>query len=269
MSPSVASRLPSGTDRLLTGGARVGLAARSVVWLLTGVLAIGVAVGGAHRQADQQGALAAIAAQPGGAFLLVVLAAGLACYAVWRLLEAAVGSGAGRESGKDRLTSLIRGVMYAALCATTVEVLTGSSGASQDRRQRGLTAQLMQHTGGRWLVGAIGMVVIGVGLYFAQQGLRRDVYGQLDEARVNPRLRPAITVLGVFGNTARGLVIGLAGVFVVVAAISANPKKSSGLDGALRTLAHEPFGPWALSLAGIGLIAFGIFGMAEAVWTKT
>lgn len=269
MSSSVASPLPAGANRLLTGGARVGLAARALVWLLMGVLAINVAVGGTHRQADQQGALATLAAQPGGAFLLLVVAAGLACYALWRLLEAAVGSRAGRDSGKDRLTSLIRGVMYALLCATTVTVLTGSSGSSQDRRQRGMTAQLMQQTGGRWLVGAVGLVVVGVGVYFAQQGLRRDIYGQLDEGRVSPRLQPAVTALGVFGNTARGVVIGLAGVFVVAAAITADPKNSTGLDGALRTLAQEPFGPWILCIAGAGLIAFGVFGTAEAIWTKT
>lgn len=268
MSESVAARLPSGANRLLTGGARVGLAARSVVWLLMGVLAIEVALGGSQRQANQQGALAAIAAQPGGAFLLILLAAGLACYAIWRLLEAAIGSGAGRDSAKDRLTSLIRGVMYAALCATAVMVLTGSS-SSPDRQQRGTTAQLMQHTGGRWLVGAVGLFVVGVGIYFAQQGLRCDIWGQMDQGRVNQRLRPAVTALGVFGNTARGVVIALSGVFVVAAAITANPHNSNGLDGALRTLAHEPYGPWVLCLAGAGLIAFGLFGMAEAVWTKT
>jgi hypothetical protein len=237
--------------------------------MLMGVLAIQVALGGTQRQANQQGALATLAAQPGGTFVLVVLAAGLASYAVWRLLEAAIGSRAGRESARDRLTSLIRGVMYAILCATAVTVLTGSTGSSQDRRQRGMTAQLMQHTGGRWLVGLVGVVVIGVGVYFAQQGVRRDIYGQLDRARIDSRLRPAITALGVFGNTARGVVIGLAGVFVVTAAITANPQNSTGLDGALRTLAHEPFGPWALCLAGAGLIAFGLFGTAEAVWAKT
>lgn len=268
MSSSVAIRLPSGANRLLTSGARVGLAARAVVWLLMGVLAIEVAVGGTQRQADQQGALATLAAQPGGEFLLIVLVAGLACYSVWRLLEAAVGSSAGRESAKDRLTSLIRGVMYALLCATAITVLTGSSGSSQDRRQRGMTAQLMQHTGGRWLVGIVGLVVIGVGIYFAQQGVRRDIYGQLDESRLGPRLRPPVAALGVFGNTARGVVIGLAGIFVVAAAITADPQNSTGLDGALRTLAHEPFGPWVLCLAGAGLIAFGIFGTAEAVWAK-
>jgi hypothetical protein len=232
-----------------------------------GVLAIAIAVGSTHRQADQQGALAAVAAHSGGSLLLVVLAAGLACYALWRLTEAAFG--AGPDTGaKERLASLIRAVMYGILCFTTVSVLTGSSGSSQDRRQRGLTAQVMQHTGGRWLVGIVGAVVVVVGVYFAQQGVRRDIYGHLDEHKINRRFRPAVAALGVFGNTARGIVIALVGVFVIAAAVTADPKDSSGLDGTLRTLAQQPFGPAVLVIAGAGLIAFGVFGIAEGIWSK-
>lgn len=257
-------------SRVLTFGARVGLAARALVWVLMGVLAIAVAVGSSQRQADQQGALAALAAHTGGSVLLVVLAAGLACYALWRLTEAAFGAGSGHgdTGAKERLASLIRAVMYGILCFTTVSVLTGSSGSSQDRRQRGLTAQVMQHTGGRWFVGIVGAVVVGVGIYFAQQGLRRDIYGHLDEHKLDRRLRPAVTALGIFGNTARGVVIALVGVFVVAAAVTADPHDSSGLDGTLRTLAHEPFGPAVLVVAGAGLIAFGVFGVAEGIWSK-
>lgn len=254
-------------SRVLTFGARLGLAARALVWLLMGVLAIAIAFGSTHRQADQQGALAALAAQSGGSLLLVVLAAGLACYALWRLIEAAFGTG--RDSGgKERLASLIRAITYAVLCFTTVSVLTGSAGSSQDRRQKGLTADVMQHPGGRWLVGIVGLVVVGVGIYFAQQGVRRDIYGQLDERKLDRRLRPGVTALGVFGNTARGVVIALAGVFVIAAAVEANPHDSTGLDGALRTLAQEPYGPAVLVIAGVGLIAFGLFGVAEGIWSK-
>jgi cytochrome b561 len=256
-------------NRWLATGARLGLAARALVWLLMGVLAIQIAVGNAHRQADQQGALAAVAAQPGGKFLLVVLAAGLACYAVWRFVEAAVGPRREKDDVQARLTALVRGVAYAILCATAVTVLTGSAGSSQDRRQRGMTAQLMRYTGGRWLVGAVGLVVVGVGIYFAVQGVRGDVWGQMDENRVNRRLHRPVEVLGVFGNTARGIVIAFAGVFIIAAAVTANPHSSSGLDGALRSLAQEPFGPWVLGLAGAGLIAFGLFGFAEGIWADT
>lgn len=254
-------------SRVLTAGARVGLAARAVVWMLMGVLAIAIAVGGTHRQADQQGALATLAAQSGGSVLLVVLAAGLACYALWRLVEAIFGT-RGESSAKDRLASLIRAIMYTVLCFTTVSVLTGSSGSSQDQRQKGLTAQVMQYTGGRWLVGIVGLVVVGVGIYFTQQGVRRDIYGHLDEHKVARKMRPAVTALGVFGNTARGVVIALAGVFVIAAAVTANPHDSTGLDGTLRSLAQESFGPAVLVIAGAGLIAFGLFGVAEGVWSK-
>jgi hypothetical protein len=81
-------------------------------------------------------------------------------------------------------------------------------------------------------------------------------------------MRPAVTALGVFGNTARGVVIALAGVFVIAAAVTANPHDSTGLDGTLRSLAQESFGPAVLVIAGAGLIAFGLFGVAEGVWSK-
>lgn len=249
-------------------GARVGLAARGIVWLLIGVLAIEVAVGGTQRQADQQGALAAIASHTGGTVLLVLIGAGLASYALWRLSQAVFGSSPHGTQLKNRLTAAIRAVMYAILCATSVSVVAGSSGSTQDQQQRDWTARLMDHTGGRWLVGVVGLVVIVIGGYFVQQGIRRDIYGHLDARDVPERVRTPVVVLGIAGNILRGVVIGLAGVVVLVAAITADAKKSSGLDGALRSVAHQPFGPYLLVVLGLGLIAFGLFGMAEGVWSK-
>jgi hypothetical protein len=249
-------------------GARVGLAARGIVWILMGVLAIEVAVGGTQRQADQQGALAAIASHTGGKVLIVLIAAGLASYALWRLSQAVFGTSPHGKEVKNRLTAAFRGVMYAILCYTAVTVVAGSSGSTEDQQQRGYTARLMDHTGGRWLVGIVGLVVIAVGGYFAQQGIRRDIYGHLKARDVPERIRTPVVVLGVIGNTLRGVVIGLVGVLVLVAAITADPHKSSGLDGALRSVAHQPFGPYLLVVLGLGLIAFGLFGIAEGVWSK-
>jgi hypothetical protein len=249
-------------------GARVGLAARGIVWILMGVLAIEVAVGGTQRQADQQGAMAAVAAQTGGKILLVLIAVGLASYALWRLSQAVFGTSPHGKQLKTRLTAAIRALMYAILCSTVVSVVAGSSGSSQDQQQRDWTAHLMRHTGGRWLVGVAGLVVIAIGGYFAQQGVRRDVFGHLKARDVPESIRTPVIVVGIVGNTLRGVVIGLAGILVLVAAITADPHKSSGLDGALRSVAHQPFGPYLLVVLAIGLIAFGLFGIAEGVWSK-
>jgi hypothetical protein len=48
------------------------------------------------------------------------------------------------------------------------------------------------------------------------------------------------------------LVIGLGGVLIVDAAATADPRKSTGLDGALRALARDSAGPWLLSLGAGG-----------------
>ena len=54
-----------------------------------------------------------------------------------------------------------------------------------------------------------------------------------------------------------------------VVAVTFDPAKSTGLDGALRTLANRAYGPWLLGALALGLIAFGIYGLAAARWAKT
>jgi hypothetical protein len=249
-------------------GARVGLGSRGIVWGLMGVLALNIAAGGTRRQADQQGALAAVAAQSGGWLLLVLLAAGLGSYALWRLSQAVVGTSAQGTDVRTRLTDVVRAVSYGFLCSTALSVALGSSGKSQDKQEQSVSARVMSHTGGRWLVGVVGLVVVAAGGYFAWQGVRKDIFEHLDPNDVPKPLRAAAVVIGVVGNTARGVVIALAGVLAIAAAITASPKKTTGLDGALRTVAQQAYGPWLIGAAGVGLIAFGLFGLAEGIWSK-
>lgn len=70
------------------------------------------------------------------------------------------------------------------------------------------------------------------------------------------------------GTIARGLVFALTGALVVEAAVRYQPSKAGGLDTALRTLRDQPFGMFALIVAGLGLITFGIYGLCEARWRK-
>lgn len=62
---------------------------------------------------------------------------------------------------------------------------------------------------------------------------------------------------------------GLAGIWLIRAAIDFDPHKARGLDGALRSLANTDAGPWLLYAAAAGLVVFGIYGMAEAGWERT
>ena len=83
------------------------------------------------------------------------------------------------------------------------------------------------------------------------------------------RLVPAVACQGRIGTVARGLIFALAGGLFIDAAVMRDATKASGLDGALRTLAGQPYGKGLLLVAAAGLLVFGCYGYAEARWHKT
>lgn len=243
-------------------GARLGLAARGLVWLVLGLLAVQVALGGS-AQADQGGALRAIADKPLGGVLLVASALGFAAYAVLQLLDAAVGhrgdDGAKRTAGRG--VSAAKAVVYGALAVTTLRVLAGSGG---DDPTQSLTARAMALPGGRLVVGAAGAVLVVVGLVLAVRGLKQDHDDDCDTGRL-PRLlrRPAVWV-GVAGHLGRGLVLALVGAFVLRAAWQFDPDEAKGLDAALQAVAGEGYGQVLLLVAAACLVAFGLWSFVES-----
>jgi hypothetical protein len=247
--------------------ARAGLAARGVIYLLIGWVAILVALGRSSRPADQQGALQLLAGKPYGLVSLWLLVIGFAAYSLWRLSEAAFGvAGEGNGAG-PRLRSLGRTLVYAFFATLTFRVITGTQG-SQTRQQQDLTAKVMQHAGGRWVVGIVGLVVVIMGVVLVSEGLRRKFLKFLRLSGLSTQARRLITWFGTIGTVARGVVFALAGVLVVSAAITHKAAKSGGIDKALLTLRDQPFGEILLFLVALGLVIFGIYGLCEARWRK-
>jgi uncharacterized protein DUF1206 len=77
-----------------------------------------------------------------------------------------------------------------------------------------------------------------------------------------------VKLLGTVGTTARGVVIALAGVLVIDAAVRYKPAQSGGIDKALLTLRGQPFGVALMLAAALGLLAFGLYGLAETRWRE-
>ena len=244
--------------------ARTGLTARGVVYLVMGWLAIDLATG-ARAHVDQRGVLAEILARPAGTVLVWMMALGFVAYAVWRFSEAAFGITGEGDGAGARLTSLARGTAYALLAFTALAVLH-RSGTSQSGQQGHLAGTAMQHTGGRLLVGVVGLVVIGVGLLMVHEGWSAKFlryFGSLPA-----RAARAVVPLGRIGTAARGVVLAVTGFLVLVAAWSANPTKAGGIDEAFRTLLQQPYGAVLVVLLGAGLMTFGVYGLAEAAWRR-
>lgn len=254
-------------DRL----ARLGLTARGAIYVLIGVLALRVASGRGGAETNQNGALRTVAQQPFGKLLLWLLALGFAGYALWRLLEVAYGETGGDGGAGGRIKSAVRAVVYAALAITTVTLVTGAGSAKGGSagQSQALTARAMTHGWGRLLVGIAGAALIGVGLALVVEGIKKTFLDDLNLQQMDQRTRSAVEKLGMIGTVARGGVFALAGFFVLSAAVTFDSQKARGLDGALRSLAKTPLGPWLLVVVALGLVAFGVYGLAEARYRRT
>jgi len=246
-----------------------GLAARALIYLLLGWLTILLAAGKQSGETDQRGAMAELVRHTGGFILLWAIAIGLSGYALWRWSEAVFGVvGEGRD-WKPRVQSAARGTVYAFFAASAFNLLAHAHTQSQASQSELLTAKAMTHSGGRVVVGLVGLVVMLVGLALIFEGVTRKFKKYFDLAEMPASSRRLVWTLGTVGTTARGVVFGLTGYFVVQAAWDYQPHKARGLDGALRTVAASGPGRVLVWVVGIGMVAFGLYGLAEARWRRT
>jgi hypothetical protein len=257
----------SGAVRFL---ARAGLAARGVMYALIGWIAVQIAFGHSRQQADRTGALHSIGSTPVGGVLLWLLVIGFIGMALWRLSEALYGSpGTSGRKPSQRLSALVRAIIYGVIAYGVLKYALGEgSPQSSDTQSVDLTATLLKHPGGQALVVVIGLAFIGGGLFLAYQAWRKKFRRDLELGQLRSPARLAVEWLGKYGGTARGIVFVTVGIFLVVAAVDAEPQQAKGLDSSLRTLAAAPLGPWLLLLVAIGLIMFGLFSCCEAKWLR-
>ncbi|WP_049560615.1 DUF1206 domain-containing protein [Nonomuraea sp. SBT364] len=248
-------------DRL----ARVGLACRGVLYALIGVLALQIAFDGGGEQADKGGAITTVAELPFGSVVLWVMVAGFVALAIWQASEAL----AGHLRPLDRAEAGGRTAVYALIVFTLWSVLTVGRAASEDQKSQDVTGKLLDLPAGPWLVGAIGLGIVALGVYWARQGVTKKFKEELELGRMSPRTRSVMEKLGLAGYLARGAIAGLAGIFVVQAAVTHDPDKAGGIDATLRAFADTPVGPWLLVLVAVGLMLFAGYCFGESRWRRT
>ncbi|GKQ35620.1 DUF1206 domain-containing protein [Streptomyces sp. A012304] len=254
------------------GAARAGLAARGVIYLLVGALALQIAFGeNKNQQADRQGALAELSDKPFGSVLLWALGIGLVGMALWRLSEVVFGSvGPEGRSARKRLLALARCAFYGFVAYSVLAFAAGSGGGggSSDEQSRDVTARLLEMPAGQWIVGAAGAAVVVAGVWIGARALLRKYRDKMRMGEMSPAVRRLVDVTGVAGGAARGLVFAAAGAFAVRAAVDYQPDQAKGLDDTLRSFADTPVGPGLLACVAAGLVLFGVFSFAMARWRK-
>jgi len=246
--------------------ARLGFAAKGIVYTLVGLLAAQAALGPGGKKTDAQGALQTIVTQPFGQGLLSLVAIGLLGYALWRLVEAIADPDHKGNDAKgllQRCSYAGNGLIYASLALTAVQIVLGSAGGSSNA-SRDWTARLLTQPFGQWLVGTIGALVIGLGFYQFYEAYKAKFRQKLKLNEMSDAEQTWTTYLGRFGLAARGVVFVVIGFFFIQAARQSNPSQAKGLRGALEALEQQPYGAWVLGVVAIGLISYGIYYIVQA-----
>jgi hypothetical protein len=247
--------------------ARVGLVAKGVSYALVGVLAIKLAADSGGKATSRQGALHTLAQHSFGKFVLVVLAFGFAAYAIWRFAQAFFdknNDGDGAKGLAKRAGYFGRGAIYAGLTYSTIKILSGSAEQSQNQKAHKTAATVLSWPAGKWIVGAAGLVLIGVGLWNGYRAVEKKFLKNWKTEQMSPTAQRWGTRSGVIGLPARMVVFTLIGIFVVKAAHDYNPSEAIGLDGALQKLASQSYGSWLLGIVAAGLLAYAVFCFFEA-----
>jgi hypothetical protein len=215
--------------------------------------------------------LQVLASNPAGKVAIVVAIIGFIGYALWRLTEAIWGhtEDDGIKRWGKRGFSLFRAVLYTWFAISAVMLLAGSSGSGSDKTSKEWTARFMEQPFGRYLVIGVGVGFIGAAIGLVWRGITTKFDEKLKLGEMSSGMQSAVKKLGLVGNVARGVVFGIVGVFLIVAAVTFDPKKARGLDGSLRTLADNGWGQVVLWSVALGLVAYGLYSFAEARYRRT
>ncbi|MFL6238934.1 MAG: DUF1206 domain-containing protein [Actinomycetes bacterium] len=253
----------------LTAAARIGLAARGLFYLLLASLAIRIAVDAAgSRQVDPNGALSVVAAQPLGLVVLGAAAFGFAAFAVARLVAAVIAVTGDEREWWDGARALCETVGYTAMATLTMTFVFGHHQEGSEQSHRTFTAKLMGNTGGRALVVAIGVAMIGFYAYQAWIAITGNFENNLDEKKMPGWLQRSTRAVGSGGIAARIITFVPVGIFLIVAAAAHDAHKALGLDATLRDMSRHWWGIAVLSVVAVGLVAFGLYSFVEAAYRK-
>ncbi len=250
--------------------ARFGYAAKGFVYAALGALALLAVFGFASgRITDTRGAIEAFNGTAWGPFVLALIAAGLAGFTLWRMVQAFRDT---EDKGSDFSGLMQRaglfgsGLIYASLAVFATKLLLDMNPNNQSADQR--AADVMAYDGGTALVLIAGLIILGIAL---RQGYRvvtadyRDNWRQLDMSAGEER---TAAIVSGFGIGARAVAFALIGGFLCWAAVTGQPGEAQGMEGTLNELAAQTYGQLLVGIAGLGLVCYGIYCFVNAFFRE-
>jgi amino acid transporter len=242
--------------------ALVGLVARGALYIALAVVALKLVFGDTSASADPRGAMHDLAHTAFGGFVLVILALGFTLFALLHLVRAI-------KNPDNKTSRRVNDVFWAAVngflaVLAASFVFTSKPTGDTDQTDKTFTAKVMDMSGGRLLVGAVGVALLGYGAYLVWRACTDDRQDERAVLDATPRETPLVRALSRVGNVARGAILAFIGGLVLTAAMQHDPNQTEGIDGALKRLLAHSWGEIAVFLIALGFATFGVYSIARA-----
>jgi hypothetical protein len=248
--------------------ARVGYAAKALLYITIGLLAAQAALGSGGQVTDSEGALRMVNGGDLGRLVLWIVAAGLLGYALWRLVEALLDPerrGTGPKGLALRFSFAVRGLFHGALGLTALRLALGQPGGAGDHVRR-WTEQAFELPLGELLVALAAGWITGYGVYQFYRAVTPKARRHLQLGELPTEFARWILGVSRFGIASRGVVFCLIGFFLARAVLSHDAGQAGGLRESLRTLAD--LGRWPFVIIAVGLVAYGVYEMLNARYRR-
>ncbi|MBV8779057.1 MAG: DUF1206 domain-containing protein [Alphaproteobacteria bacterium] len=229
--------------------ARLGYAGRGAIYLMVGGSAGLATVDPRHEPGGVTGSLRLFQHGWLGTAALILLAAGLACFAGWLTIHAVYR----RDHPGRTHVVLVAGMLgdaaiYIGFMGSVLALAFGAH-AGEDELQAWI-GWLIGGGLGTLLLGAAGAVVCLCGIGLIAWGAVGDIEGPLELPSIDKKL---MLPLGRYGTAGRGAAILLVGGYLILSAVQGNPHEAHELGGMLKEMRALP---WGGAITGAFALAF-------------
>ncbi len=265
----ISSHVPSAPPKWIKNFSRVGLTAKGIVYCLVGIIAFMAAFefgGKSTQEAGKSGIFRFILEQPFGKWMLAIVALGLACYVIWRFIQAIQDT---NNQGTDAKGIIKRGryafsgFVYGGLAFLAAKLVLGNGGGNSDSRET-LVQVLLQQPFGQWLVGIVAVGTMLTGVHQIYFGYSEKYKKSIKSTGLKSDVEHKMIRAGKVGYMARGVVWLVIGYMFLQAAMQSNPQEAGGSSSAFAFLESASYGSYILGAVAVGLIFYGVFMFMRA-----
>lgn len=251
--------------------ARFGYASKGVVYGTIGLLALSLALGRRGAATDAQGALLHLQDLPGGGLLLWLLVLGLIGYALWQLIRAALDpeqQGADGKGLAKRLGYLVSGLGNLGVALFAAKLAMQGSAARNANSEQDTVRQILAWPGGQLLLGLVSLALLGVAGNSIYSAYGAKFMKRMAFTDVGARFSEQLKKIGQVGLSARGVVMGIIGASLLVAAFRDRAGSVLGSSEVLTWLGYQPAGKLLLGVVALGTVCYGLWCFVQARYRR-